>query len=165
MLRRRAFFPLQVSPSSSYLVEKKNEAAAWTLQASQTGEEAFFLSFFLSCRGRSSSLVNVTEAYASSDELWSCVCLLVLAVERSYPVQSRQSVQYPPLMIRTLGFLCLCLWCVCDLCLQFSPPLKKYKIPVHSALLRICSPVWLTEIVTLEDKMRQRMKYQGKDNY
>ncbi|PHJ14707.1 gyf domain, partial [Cystoisospora suis] len=43
---------------------------------------------------------------------------------------------------------------------SFSPPLKKYKIPVHSALLRICSPVWLTEIVTIEDKMRQRMKYQ-----
>ncbi|OEH74250.1 hypothetical protein cyc_01919 [Cyclospora cayetanensis] len=38
-------------------------------------------------------------------------------------------------------------------------PQKMFKIPVHSAILRLSSPIWLTEITALEEKHKQRLLY------
>ncbi|PFH34165.1 hypothetical protein BESB_073170 [Besnoitia besnoiti] len=46
---------------------------------------------------------------------------------------------------------------------EFRQPPKIYKIPVHSALLRISSPIWLSELTVIEERMRTRMKYQQLD--
>ncbi|CBZ55140.1 hypothetical protein NCLIV_055650 [Neospora caninum Liverpool] len=43
---------------------------------------------------------------------------------------------------------------------QFTPPPKTFKIPVHSALLRISSPIWLKELTVVEAKHHTKMKYQ-----
>ncbi|KAL8275561.1 hypothetical protein Esti_000512 [Eimeria stiedai] len=38
-------------------------------------------------------------------------------------------------------------------------PQRVFRIPVHSAILRLSSPTWLTEITALEEKHKQKMLY------
>ncbi|XP_026193444.1 uncharacterized protein LOC113147367 [Cyclospora cayetanensis] len=45
------------------------------------------------------------------------------------------------------------------MCEAWPVPQKMFKIPVHSAILRLSSPIWLTEITALEEKHKQRLLY------
>ncbi|KFH09557.1 hypothetical protein TGVAND_311880 [Toxoplasma gondii VAND] len=47
---------------------------------------------------------------------------------------------------------------------QFTPPPKVFKIPVHSALLRISSPIWLKDLTVVEAKHRTKMKCNRDDD-